>query len=232
MLPFETFRVLTFDCYGTLIDWETGLWAALQPILRQHGVDIPLEQALALYGRLEAAAEEGTYRPYRAVLRAVLEGFGARWGFVPTEAECQHFSGSVVDWPAFPDSAPALQALHTRYQLAIISNIDDTLFAGSAARLQVPFDWVITAQQVQSYKPSLHNFHVALARIGLPHAQVLHVAQSRYHDIVPARALGLHTVWVNRRHTQPGTGATPLAEAQPDLEVPNLQTLAVHAGVL
>jgi 2-haloacid dehalogenase len=166
------------------------------------------------------------------VLRAVLEGFGARFGFVPSAAECDQFAGSVVDWPAFPDSTPALQALHTRYRLAIISNVDDDLFAGSAQRLQVPFDWIITAQQAQSYKPSVHNFHLALTRMGVPQHHVLHVAQSLYHDIVPARTLGLHTVWVNRRQSRPGTGATPPAQAQPDLEVPDLHTLAVQAGVL
>lgn len=232
MLELADFRVLTFDCYGTLIDWETGIWEALQPILAQYRVRITAEQALELYGTLEAAAEHGPYRPYRVLLRTVLEGFGTHLGFVPSEADLQHFAGSVGDWPAFPDSAPALQALHTRYQLAIISNIDDDLFAGSAQRLQVPFDWVITAQQVQSYKPAPTHFHMALERIGQPPHRVLHVAQSLYHDIAPAQSLGWHTVWVNRRQAKPGAGATPPAQATPDLEVPDLQSLAVLAGVL
>ena len=124
-----------------------------------------MDEALALYGALESEVERGPYRAYRMVLRMVLEGFGARLGFVPTETELEHFAASVPAWPPFPDSAPALQALHQKYQLAIISNIDDDLFAMSAQHLHVQFDWIITAQQAQSYKPSLHNFHMALARI-------------------------------------------------------------------
>jgi 2-haloacid dehalogenase len=231
VLPFDDFDVLTFDCYGTLIDWETGLWAALQPVLTQHNIVLTMDEALTLYGALESEAERGPYRAYRLVLRMVLQSMGARLGFVPTETELQRFAASVADWPAFPDSAPALQALHKKYQLAIISNIDDDLFAMSAERLQVHFDWIITAQQAQSYKPSLHNFHLTLARIGVPPQKILHVAQSLYHDIAPAKALGLSTVWINRRHAQPGFGATPPAQAQPDLEVPDMRTLAERIGV-
>jgi 2-haloacid dehalogenase len=232
VLHFDDFDVLSFDCYGTLIDWETGIWEALQPVLAQHRIALATDEALALYGALESEAERGPYRAYRMVLRMVLEGFGARLGFVPTETELQRFAASVTDWPAFPDSAPALQALHTQYKLAVISNIDDDLFAASAQRLHVQFDWLITAQHAQSYKPSLRNFSLALARIGRPRQKILHVAQSLYHDIAPARTLGLSTVWINRRHAQPGFGATPPAQVQPDLEVPDMQTLAEQIGVL
>ncbi|TMC52227.1 MAG: haloacid dehalogenase type II [Chloroflexi bacterium] len=230
MLNFEDFAVLTFDCYGTLIDWESGLWQALRPILANHQVSLSAERALELYGELESEAERGAYRAYRDVLRTVLEGIGARLGFAPTPLELAHFSESVKDWPAFPDSPAALVALKQKYRLAIISNIDDDLFAASAPRLQAPFDWVITAQQARSYKPALNNFRLALERIGLPREKILHVAQSLYHDIAPARSLGLATVWVNRRHDKPGPGATPLAQARPDLEVPDLSTLAAFAG--
>jgi 2-haloacid dehalogenase len=232
MLRFDDFDVLTFDCYGTLIDWETGLWEALQPILAQHRIALARDEALALYGALESEAERGAYHAYRAVLRMVLEGLGTQLGFVPTAAELQRFVASVADWPAFPDSAPALRTLHSKYKLAIISNIDDDLFAMSAPRLDVQFDWIITAQQAQSYKPSLHNFQIALARIGVLPQKILHVAQSLYHDIAPARTLGLSTVWVNRRHGQPGFGATPAASAQPDMEVPDLCTLAQQIEML
>ena len=232
MLHFDDFDVLTFDCYGTLIDWETGLWEALQPILAQHRITLAMDEALVLYGALESEAERGPYHTYRTVLRMALEGLGSRLGFVPTEIELERFAASVADWPAFPDSALALQALHKKYKLAIISNIDDDLFAMSAQRLDVQFDWLITAQQARSYKPSLHNFQMALARIGVPPQKILHVAQSLYHDIAPARALGLSTVWVNRRHAQPGFGATPPGQAQPDVEVPDLRTLAEQIGVL
>jgi 2-haloacid dehalogenase len=162
----------------------------------------------------------------------VLEGLGSRLGFSPTPVEVQQFSTSVKDWPAFPDSARALQALKRKFKIAIISNIDDDLFAFSARRLQVPFDWVITAQQARSYKPSLNNFHLAFKRMGLPKDKILHVAQSLFHDVVPAKALGLSTAWINRRHHQGGFGATPPAQARPDLEVPDLQTLAERMGLM
>jgi 2-haloacid dehalogenase len=122
--------------------------------------------------------------------------------------------------------------LKKKYKLAIISNIDDDLFAFSAQRLQTQFDWVITAQQARSYKPSLNNFRLAIDQIGLPANRILHVAQSLFHDMVPARALGLSTVWINRRHNKTGFGATPPAQAQPDFEVPDLQTLAGTIGLL
>ncbi|MGD0575468.1 MAG: haloacid dehalogenase type II [Anaerolineales bacterium] len=232
MLRFEDFEVLTFDCYGTLIDWEAGIWAALRPVLSNHHIQMAVEKALELYGELETEAERGEYHEYRAVLQMVLEGFGKRLGFAPTETELKGFSGSVENWPAFPDSARALIALKGKYKLAILSNIDDDLFAFSARRLQVLFDWVITAQQARSYKPSSNNFHLALERIGLPRQKILHVAQSLFHDIVPAKQLGFATVWVNRRQDREGFGATPPAQVEPDLEVPDLETLAKMAGAI
>ncbi len=232
MLRFDDFDVLTFDCYGTLIDWETGILDALRPIFAAHRVDPASDRTLELYGELESAAERGAYREYKAVLRAVLDGLGARLGFAPTATELEQFSTSVKDWPAFPDSAAALRALHKKYRLAIVSNIDDDLFAHSAQRLQVRFDWIITAQQAKSYKPSLNNFRLAFDRIGLPQHRILHVAQSLFHDIAPANTLGLASVWVNRRQTKEGPGATPVAQAHPDLEVPDLKTLAETMGLL
>ncbi len=231
MLNFGDFDVLTFDCYGTLIDWEAGIAEALHPSLDAHHVALTRERALELFGELEADAERGDYQTYRSVLRAVLAGFGARLGFEPAPAELERVAGSVRDWPAVPDSAGALRALARKYRLAIISNIDDDLFACSAPRLGARFEWVITAQQARSYKPSPNNFRLALERIGLPPSRVLHVAQSLYHDMVPAKALGLATVWVNRRHGKPGFGATPPAQATPDLEVPDLQTLVETIGL-
>ncbi len=232
MLNFDDFEVLTFDCYGTLIDWESGIWEALRPVLANHRIDMLTDKALELYGELESEAERGEYHEYKTVLRMVLEGLGSRLGFIPSQTELQRFSESVQDWPAFPDSTPALQALKKKYKLAIISNIDDDLFAFSAQRLQTQFDWVITAQQAKSYKPALKSFHLAFERIGLPKNKILHVAQSLFHDIVPAKALGLSAVWINRRHTKKGFGATPPAQARPDLEVPDLQTLAGVIGLM
>jgi 2-haloacid dehalogenase len=223
-------RVLTFDCYGTLVDWEAGIVAALRPVLDRAGVAVDDERLLALYGELEAAAEAGPYRRYRAVLGEVLRGLGDRLGFAPTEVERAAFGASVGDWPAFPDAPAALAALKRRFKLAIVSNVDDDLFARTNERLHVDFDWIVTAQQVRSYKPAPAHFLTALDRIGLPPSRVLHVAQSLYHDHVPAKRLGLRTVWVNRRYGKAGPGATPPAEATPDLEIPDLATLAELAA--
>jgi 2-haloacid dehalogenase len=226
VIDFAHKSVFTFDCYGTIIDWETGILAALRRVLRAHRVDVADEQVLELHAELESAAEAGPYRPYADVLRSVMLGLGERLGFAASSADAEALVGSVGDWPAFDDSADALNALRRRFKLAIISNIDDDLFAASQRRLGVDFDWIVTAQQVRSYKPSLNNFRVALERIGSPNERVLHVAQSLFHDHVPARHLGLDTVWVNRRGGKHGFGATPPASAQPNLEVADLRTLA------
>lgn len=230
MIDFTTKRVLTFDCYGTLIDWETGILSTLQPILTDHGVTADAEQLLALHAELESAAEQGPYAPYRQLLMTVLRGLGERLSFTPSAAEQSRFADSVGDWPPFADTRAALRALRRRFRLAIISNTDDDLFARTNQQLDVAFDWIVTAQQVKSYKPSLNNFRQALARIGLPTEQVLHVAQSLFHDHVPAKQVGLETVWINRRHGKAGSGATPIADARPDLEVRDLATLVSLSG--
>ncbi|HLK34784.1 MAG TPA: haloacid dehalogenase type II [Terriglobales bacterium] len=221
MLDFSQFRALTFDCYGTLIDWETGLLGALRPVLRAHGCQLRDEQILALYAELEPASQV-PYRRYREVLQDVVRGFGQRLGFQPAEAEARSLPDSLQNWQPFPDTVPALQRLQTRYRLAIISNIDDDLFAATARHLRVVFDQVITAEQAGAYKPSLAPFQLALERLALPKQQVLHLGQSVYHDVAPAKTLGLASVLVRRR----GPGATRTATQKPDLEVPDLQSLA------
>jgi 2-haloacid dehalogenase len=226
MLDFDRFTHLSFDCYGTLIDWETGILAALRPVLDRHGVALSDEQALELYGERESAAERGPYRRYHDVLATVMDGFGERLGFTPSAEERASLAASVGDWPPFPDTVEALRALARRFRLVILSNIDDDLFARSAQHLGLEFAAVITAEQVGSYKPNLRNFHTLLERLDIPPARLLHVAQSLFHDIAPANTLGLTTVWVNRRHDRPGSGATPPTTARPDLEVPDLRTLA------
>ncbi|MCO5175947.1 MAG: haloacid dehalogenase type II [Thermomicrobiales bacterium] len=225
-IDLREFSTLTFDCYGTLIDWETGILNALRPLLRAHGQELTDDQVLEQFGEIEAAIEAGPYKAYRDVLAEVADGFGKRLGFVPTAAERATFGASVANWPAFPDSTEGLRVLKQHYQLVILSNVDDDLFAASAKRLGVPFDEVVTAQQVGSYKPNLNNFQVLFERLDTPQEKILHVAQSLFHDIAPANALGLTTVWVNRRHDRDGYGATPPQEATPNLEVPNLRTLA------
>ena len=151
--------------------------------------------------------------------------FGNQLGFVPSASELDCLVESLRNWLPFPDTVKALQILKKKYRLAIISNIDNDLFAFSAKHLKVKFDWVITAEQAKSYKPSLHNFKFAIDRIGVSPEKILHIAQSIYHDIIPAKKIGLSTVWVNRRKDKTGSGATLPARGKPDLEVSDLETL-------
>ncbi len=224
-LDLTKYTTLTFDCYGTLIDWEQGIVNAMQPILKAHGVERTDEEVLTIFSSLESAAQR-PYKRYREVLALVLGQVGEQLGFTPTAEELATFGGSVVDWPAFPDSSAALNALSQHYDLVILSNVDDDLFLGSAEKLQTNFHAVITAQQVGSYKPDPANFQHMLKQLDRPKAEILHVAQSLFHDIAPANAAGLTSVWINRRQGRDGTGATPPQEATPDLELPNMATLA------
>lgn len=223
-LDLTRFDVLTFDCYGTLVDWEAGILAALHAALPAAAA--PDEQLLESFARHEAAVEAGPYRPYREVLQETLRAIGAELG-QPVEADAAAgLGGSVADWPAFPDSAAALADLAARYRLGVITNCDDDLFAASEQRLGVRFDPVVTAQQTRRYKPNPRGFEVAFERIGLPTSRILHVAQSLFHDHVTAKRLGLASVWVDRRRGRSGFGATPAASAAPDLVVPDMRTLA------
>ena len=225
-LDYERFDALTFDCYGTLIDWEAGILAALRPVLAARGVEPPDDEILEVYARHEAAAEAGPYMRYREILGRSMREVAFDYGIGPQTPEVAAFSNSVGDWPAFPDSADALARLHERFRLGVITNCDDDLFARSAERLGTRFDWVVTAQSARSYKPDPHNFEVAFERIGLPRERILHVAQSLFHDHVPAKAMGLTTVWIDRRHDRPGAGATPTADVTPDATFPDMESFA------
>ena len=229
-LDFDRFDVLTFDCYGTLIDWEAGLLAALRAPLAARGIEAPDDALLEAFGRHEAELEAGPYRAYREVLAGVLDAMLGHQGEVATAEERAAFGASVADWPAFPDSSAALARLHERFKLGVITNCDDDLFAASERRLGLSFDWVVTAQQARRYKPNPRGFELMFERVGLPPSRILHVAQSLFHDHVPAKRLGLSTVWVDRRAGRPGSGATPPAEAAPDLKVPDMATLAALAS--
>jgi 2-haloacid dehalogenase len=224
-LDFNQCDALSFDCYGTLIDWESGILAALQPLLARHGATLADDVLLERFALLEALIEAGPYRPYRDVLREVVCRLGAELGFVPDAMEERCLVESLPHWPPFDDTIESLRKLQRRFRLIILSNTDDDLFAATARRLDVPFNELITAQQVGSYKPSPRNFQELLRRGGAPRERLLHVAQSLFHDIAPARAFGIGTVWVNRRHGRSGAGATAPGEARPDLEVPDLRTL-------
>jgi 2-haloacid dehalogenase len=228
MVNFSRFRCLTFDCYGTLIDWETGIFSALKPVLQRHGKSFDEDRLLKLYGDLEFNAEQ-PYQPYKLVLKAVVRGFGRELGFTPTVDEEDSLPSSLRSWEPWPDTVEALKRLKTRFQLAIISNVDDDLFAATAPKLGIDFDHVITAQQAHCYKPGLAIFNLALDRIGVERDKVLHVGQSLYHDVVPAKSLGISTVWINRPSARPGVRAVKAVQATPDWETRDLAGLAAAA---
>lgn len=230
MLDFSRFEILTFDCYGTLINWEDGILRCLHRILSARGKDTDDATILRLYGDFEARAEEGEYRPYREVLQSVVRQFGTQFGFRPTEQEAHSLPESLKDWRPWPDTVSALAKLQSRFHLAIISNVDDDLFAATQPQLGVAFDQIITAQQAAAYKPSLKIFELALSRLGVPSHRVLHAGQSLYHDVIPAQSLGLATVWVNRPSARAGVGAVKAAEGHPDLQVFSLAELAVRCA--
>jgi 2-haloacid dehalogenase len=229
MLDFSRFEILTFDCYGTLINWEAGILAALHKVLSTHGKSLDDATILAMYADFEARGEQGRFQPYRQVLRSVVCQFGQELGFSPTTQQTSSLPESLPAWRPWPDTVGALHQLKTRYRLAILSNVDDDLFRATRPQLEVEFDDVITAQQAQAYKPSVKLFEMALSRINAPAHRVLHVGQSIYHDVIPAQALGLATVWVNRPSARAGTGAVKTAEAKPDLTVESLAELAALA---
>jgi 2-haloacid dehalogenase len=229
LIDFDRYEVMSFDCYGTLIDWEGGIVSGMRPVLERHGIEATDEEILGLHARteseLQSASKRGAYVKYRKVLGDTVRRFGEEYGFEPEPLEVSALADSLRHWKPFPDTVEALRALKSRYRLAIITNADDGLFALSACHLEVEFDWIVTAEQAGTYKPSLNNFELVLERIGVERGKLLHVAQSLYHDHVPAKKMGLDTVWVNRRKGKGGFGATPPAEAEPDLEVPDLSTL-------
>ena len=232
MLDFNQFEVVSFDCYGTLIDWESGILPVLKQLLSSREIDLSENQTLELFAEFESELEKdkNDYIKYRDILQQIVQKFGQRFNFEPTGTELNSLADSLKNWRPFPDTVAALQALKQKYKLAVISNIDDDLFAGTAKHLQVELDWLITAEQVRSYKPSTRNFEFAIERMGIAPSKLLHVAQSLYHDTVPAASMGISTVWVNRRQDRTGFGATLPASAQPDLEVPDLKTLVESIG--
>jgi 2-haloacid dehalogenase len=217
MINFNDYQALTFDCYGTLIDWESGILDAMKPILAAHDVKVDDREVINYYAEVEPTIQQVGYLKYREVLQKAVQKFGDRFGFTPTATEIESLPESLQNWQPFPDTVEALQFLKQKYKLVIISNIDDDLFAATAKHLKVEFDEIITAEQAKSYKPSLNNFKLAFSRIGIPQEQILHVAASLYHDIIPARSLGLTTVWVNRN--------AETSSNLPNLEVPDLRSL-------
>jgi 2-haloacid dehalogenase len=212
MSDFDRFEAMSFDCYGTLIDWETGIANALRPWATRNGLALDDEALLAAFGRHETHVEdEMPGALYPIVLGETLRRVGADLGADVTAADAESFGGSVKDWPAFPDTADALQRLASRFKLIILSNIDRASFASSQPRLGVEFDSIITAEDVGSYKPRPAHFDRLfdeIERLAVARDRLVHVAESLFHDHQPAAALGLPSVWIHRRHGKGGTGAT------------------------
>jgi 2-haloacid dehalogenase len=226
------FKVLSFDCYGTLIDWETGICDTLAPWLERRGMKLSRDRILESFARHEAAQEAETPgMVYSELLARVHRRLTAEWGIVASDEDHRAFGGSVGDWPAFADTPAALAYLKQHYRLVILSNVDRTSFAASQGKLGVAFDAVHTAEEIGSYKPDLRNFHhllTALAGQGYGASDLLHVAQSLYHDHGPANALGLHSAWIDRRHGAEGWGATmpPPPDVRWDFRFASLAELA------
>jgi len=217
ILGTEPVTHLTFDCYGTLIDWERGILAAITPLFERVGRKAPSEAILRSFVAHEARLEAGSWKRYREILGEVLIGVAADLKFSLSDTETSLLSDSLPHWAPFPDTVKALQSLSKRFRLVILSNTDDALFAETQKRLGVRFDEIITAEQVKSYKPGKAHFREALRRLNVPVSQVLHVAQSLHHDHVPAQELGFRTAWINRPSLLAGTGLAPQVRIKPDL---------------
>jgi len=231
-LDLTTYKALSFDCYGTLIDWEAGIAAVLSPWASEQGLDLTDEELLLTYADNEAAVERETPTIlYPQVLATAFRRTGDKLGHQVSDEWAQRLGDSVPDWPAFPDSADALARLAKHYRLIILSNVHRDGFAGSNERLHGDFAAIITAEDVGAYKPAENHFRAldtTLSELGVERAQLLHVAQSLFHDHVPAKREGLSSVWINRRHDRPGWGATPepSGEWSYDLEFTSMNDFA------
>jgi 2-haloacid dehalogenase len=226
------FKALTFDCYGTLIDWESGMVAGLRPLTERLAPPLPRNAILEAHARQESAQQRDTpTMRYRDLLAVVYRRLAEEWGVPVTWDECRTYGASVGDWPAFPDSAEALAYLKGHYRLVILSNVDNASFARSNARLGVAFDAVYTAEDIGSYKPAARNFAYMLDRLaglGIGRDDILHTAESLFHDHGPANAAGLASAWIHRRHADAGFGATmdPGATPRTDFRFTSMAALA------
>jgi 2-haloacid dehalogenase/putative hydrolase of the HAD superfamily len=204
-----SWSVVTFDCYGTLVDWESGLADAFRAEAERDGFQLRRDEIISIYHDVEPEVQAGEYRLYRDVLAETARRVAARLGWALPPERAGFLAESLPDWPVFVDTRPALERLRTRFDLAILSNVDDDLLAATMERIGVAFDWAVTAQQVRSYKPAKGHFQRAIERAGGDRRRLLHAAQSYFHDIRPALQLKLDAVWVNRKGEEVD-GARPL----------------------
>ena len=206
------FKALTFDCYGTLIDWESGMIEALKPLTGKASKPLKRDEILETHARHESSQQAQTpAKPYRDLLATVYRRLAEEWGVAASWADCVAYGRSIRNWPAFPDAAASLQHLKRHYKLIILSNVDNESFSFSNEKLGVDFDAVYTAEDCGSYKPSKRNFDYMLAKLktlGIEKKRILHTAESLFHDHGPANELGLASCWIHRRHGQTGSGAT------------------------
>jgi 2-haloalkanoic acid dehalogenase type II len=226
------FSVLTFDCYGTLIDWETGIYSTLAPWLERAGVRLERDRVLEAFAELESAQQAATpAMRYSDLLAEVHRSLAERLGVAPDPTAAAAFGASIGDWPAFRDSAGALAYLKQHYRLVILSNVDRASFARSNTKLGVAFDAIYTAEDIGSYKPDPRNFDYLLRHLaerGIGKEQILHTAESLHHDHIPAKRIGLATCWIHRRAGKEGHGATrvPDMDVRPDFRFESLAAMA------
>ena len=218
MSDFDRFDALSFDCYGTLIDWEAGIVAGLERWLAGHGAAIPRDELLTAYAAIESGEQQDRPELYPRILERVIRRLGERFGVEVSDADAATFGASVPDWPAFPDSPEALARLQRRFKLIILSNVDRASFAHSNERLAVTFDAIVTAEDVGTYKPDPRNFDALFETangLGVAKERLLHVAQSLFHDHVPGQAAGLQTVWIDRYGGAGGATPPPSVDVRP-----------------
>jgi 2-haloacid dehalogenase/putative hydrolase of the HAD superfamily len=207
------YEVITFDCYGTLIDWESGIAEAFAKAAVGPSLVRDRTRLLQAYAEIEPVVEAEAYRSYRDVLAETARRVAERLGWPLSPRQAGFLADSLPDWRPFPDTNPALERLAAAgYALGILSNVDDDLLAGTLRHLTVDFALLVTAQQVRSYKPAYGHFLAARQRIG--ERRWLHAAQSYFHDVVPAHALGIPVAWINRKAERPGGAARPTREFQ------------------
>ena len=233
MIDFACFKACTFDCYGTLIDWDTGIAELVRPWLQEMDSQVPPDLVVSTFALMQATHQQT--RPallYPEVLRRSWRDIEEQFGWEENPARATALAQSVPAWPPFSDTVESLRYLARHYRLGILSNVDNASLAGTLKRLDIPMAFTVTAEDVGSYKPGLAHFEAAfgrLAELGIHKDEILHIAQSKHHDMIPGRQLGLTTVWVNRRHGKKGTGATLAATAEPSLTVNSLAELvAIH----
>jgi 2-haloalkanoic acid dehalogenase type II len=217
----EPYDIITFDCYGTLIDWEAGIISAFQSEAAKDRVALRGDQIIEAYAAEEPAVESQQYRSYHEVLWETASRVAAKLGWNLRPEQAGFLAASLPEWQPFPDTNPALERLARRFQLGILSNIDDDLLGATRRHFTVDFGLIVTAQQVKSYKPGIAHFNEAIARAG--EKRLLHAAQSYFHDVVPTSKFGIPVVWINRKgsRVEPG-GPVPTHEVRTLAELANL----------